>query len=76
MDKTVSATIKMVVKNNEITPEILAELFWEMNNEEQSKFFNHIGTLASSSELWMQFSYLSCDTYGWTVLENLHDAIT
>jgi hypothetical protein len=74
MDKNVSVTIKTIMENNGITPEILAELFWDMNDKEQTKFFNHVGRLANSSELWIQFSYLDCDTYGITVLETLHSA--
>ena len=29
----------------EITPEIVAELFWNMGAEEQAKFYNHLDTI-------------------------------
>ena len=30
----------------DITPEILAELFWNLNSEEQARFYNHLDTVA------------------------------
>lgn len=34
----------------DITPEILAEAFWELSDEEQVKFFNHLGVYAPDRE--------------------------
>jgi len=31
----------------EVTPEILAELFWNMYSEDQAKFYNHLDTIAN-----------------------------
>ena len=33
-----------------VTPEFLAEMFWEMNADEQAEFFNHIGELTNADE--------------------------
>ncbi len=33
-----------------VTPEFLAEMFWEMNADEQAAFFNHIGELTNADE--------------------------
>lgn len=32
-----------------ITPEQLADLFWEMDDEKQAAFFNHLGVIALSA---------------------------
>jgi len=29
-----------------LTPEMLAEAFWEMNSEEQARFYNHLDEIA------------------------------
>ncbi len=33
-----------------VTSEFLAEMFWEMNADEQAEFFNHIGELTNADE--------------------------
>jgi hypothetical protein len=39
---------QIVIDNQfqDITPEILAELFWNLNSEEQARFYNHLDTVA------------------------------
>lgn len=32
----------------DITPEVVAELFADMNSEEQARFFNHVAAVAST----------------------------
>jgi hypothetical protein len=33
-------------KLTEITPEILAKCFWELDSKEQARFYNHLDTVA------------------------------
>ena len=42
----------------EITPEILAERFWEMNSEEQAEFFVHLSFQGDQYKRQMQWWYL------------------
>ncbi len=42
----------------DVTPELLAKLFWEMNNDEQAEFF-HALAVVSGSELTEQMDYVA-----------------
>jgi len=42
----------------EITPQILAKIFWEMYDDEQADFFNNLSVLASISEIEEQLYHV------------------
>ena len=44
MDKIVEVIIDKVI--TPVTPELLAELYWNMGSEDQAKFYNHLDTIA------------------------------
>jgi hypothetical protein len=49
-------------KLEEVTPELVAELFSEMYSDEQARFFNHIAQVASrwkGIDLSMQLQYIT-----------------
>lgn len=41
-----------------ITPEILAEAFWELDDLEQVTFFNHLGLFAPQDEFLQQMHHI------------------
>ncbi len=45
-------------KEVETTPEILAKIFWEMNNEQQAEFFDCLAKI-SNGELSEQMEYVA-----------------
>ena len=42
-----------------VTPEIVAELFANMDSEQQAQFFNHVAVVASKWSLPMQLQYIT-----------------
>lgn len=39
----------------EVTPRLLAEIFWNLNHQEQADFFDHLGNIAGDDlepQLW------------------------
>lgn len=43
---TTKAKILIVKTLTEVTPEILADLFWNMSSEDQAKFYNHLDNIS------------------------------
>lgn len=44
-----------------LTPEEVAERFWEMDNHEQARFYNRLAELGGSYRFSMQLQYLTMD---------------
>jgi hypothetical protein len=42
-----------------LTPEMVAEAFWNLDDTEQAKFYNHLALLADDWALSMQMQYLT-----------------
>lgn len=56
--------VRFVKETVEVTPELLAQLFADMKNDEQARFFNELSRVAStwpSGGLPMQLQYITDD---------------
>lgn len=54
------------IEYKEITPEQLAEAFWDMDDDKQARFFGHLGACALASSKRGEFgSYLDLDMQLW-----------
>lgn len=47
----------------EMTPERLADLFWEMDADDQAKFFSTLGVIAGVDDFSTQMNSVSHSTY-------------
>lgn len=70
-----------IEKEIELTPEELARELWEMNSEQQAKFFNEFGIIVDSNggRGIMQLDYISMENglypFGAKVINHLHDVL-
>ena len=49
--------MELTITRNEtvnVTPELLAEIFWEMHADDQAEFFNHLGQIVSARDWAVQ----------------------
>jgi len=47
------------IELDELSPEMIAEAFWELDDTQQAKFYNHLADLASEWNLSMQMQYIT-----------------
>lgn len=54
------AIIHDVMQLDELTPELLAEAFWDMDSSEQARFYNHLATISNINFIF-QCQYITDD---------------
>ena len=59
--------INETIELDALTPEMIADAFWQLDDTEQARFYNHLANVASDWNLSMQMQYITDNkelTYG------------